>query len=320
MTAVAGSAAVPGFGHEAFFYWGNQEFLDGVLAFVREGLERDEALVVAEPTGRLELLRDTLGDDGQGVRWVDMTRVGQNPGRLVAVWTTELTATRDAGRQLRGVGEPAWVGRRPQELAECHVHELLLNAAFDGGPGWRLMCPYDERALPAATVAAAHRSHPEWSSLAARGRTGNAAGAVLQGDLAEALAGPLPPAVGAVLRGPFGPGDVPAVRHTVATWARSCGLPVDQVELLELAASELATNAVRHGGGSGTVAMWEERGAVVLEFSDAGVVTDPLAGRRIPEPDGQGGAGLYLLHQLCDLLQLRTSAAGTTVRVTTWRG
>jgi anti-sigma regulatory factor (Ser/Thr protein kinase) len=91
------------------------------------------------------------------------------------------------------------------------------------------------------------------------------------------------------------------------------------VELLELAASELATNSVQHGGGCGTVTMWEEPGAVVLEFADAGRVTDPLVGRRIPDPDATSGAGLHLLHQLCDLLQLRSSPAGTTVRVTTWR-
>jgi anti-sigma regulatory factor (Ser/Thr protein kinase) len=110
---------------------------------------------------------------------------------------------------------------------------------------------------------------------------------------------------------------VPAVRHTVATWARSCRLPADQVELLELVASELATNAVEHGGGAGTVALWAEPGAVVVEVRDAGPGTAPLAGRR--PPDADDAAGLYLLHQLCDLVQLRSSAAGTTVRVTTWR-
>jgi anti-sigma regulatory factor (Ser/Thr protein kinase) len=307
------------FRHEAFLYRGAEEFTDGVLGFVREGLDDGDAVVVVEPAGRLERLRDSLGGDAGEVRWLDMGQVGTNPGRLVGVWATALAETRAAGRRLRGVGEPAWPGRRPQELTECHVHELLLNRAFGGGggPGWRLMCPYDERALPAVALAGAHRSHPEWSSLAARGRTGAGAGADLAADLAAACAAPLPAPSGAVLRVDFGPGDVPAVRHAVASWARSCRLPVDQVELLELAASELATNAVQHGGGAGTVALWEEPGAAVLEVRDDGPGADPMAGRRPPEDDG--GAGLYLLHQLCDLLQLRSSAAGTTVRVTTWR-
>ena len=41
-------------------------------------------------------------------------------------------------------------------------------------------------------------------------------------------------------------------------------------------------------------------------------------GRRRPDPLGDGGMGLYLVHQLCDLVQTRTGPAGTTVRVSTW--
>jgi anti-sigma regulatory factor (Ser/Thr protein kinase) len=319
MTVAAQPSTVHQFRHEAFLYREDADFVDGVLGFVRDGLERDELPVVVEPSGRLEMLRDTLGDDGADVRWLDMSRLGGNPGRLVALWTAELATCRAAGRQLRGVGEPAYPGRRPEELVECQVHELLLNVAFQGGPGWRLMCPYDERTLPAGTVAAAHRSHPEWSSLAGRGPTGSAVDEALDGDLAVALTAPMRQPASAVLREPVGPGDVPMARHIVRAWARSCGLPDEQVEVLELAASELVTNAITHGGGFGTVSMWDDTAAVILEISDAGVVSDALVGRRIPESDALSGAGLYMLHQLCDLLQLRSSATGTTVRVTTWR-
>jgi anti-sigma regulatory factor (Ser/Thr protein kinase) len=314
-----GGPAAEAFRHEAFLHRGEDEFVDGVLAFVREGLERDEDVVVVEPGPRGDLLRAVLGDAGRDVRWLDMTTVGANPGRLVGVWETALAGSLAAGRRLRGVGEPAFAGRRPQELVECHLHELLLNRAFADGPGWRLMCPYDERRLPTEAVSGARHTHPEWSSLAARGSTGNAVGPLLEAGLATAHSAPLPPPSGAVLRGEFGAVDVPAVRRTVVSWARSCGLAADQVELLELAASELATNSVLHGGGSGSIALWEEPHAVVLEVSDAGVVDDPLAGRRPPAPDAESGAGLYLLHQLADLLQLRSSSEGTTVRVTTWR-
>jgi anti-sigma regulatory factor (Ser/Thr protein kinase) len=37
-----------------------------------------------------------------------------------------------------------------------------------------------------------------------------------------------------------------------------------------------------------------------------------------PAPDREGGRGLYLVNQLCDLVQVRSSDQGTTVRVTTW--
>jgi anti-sigma regulatory factor (Ser/Thr protein kinase) len=90
------------------------------------------------------------------------------------------------------------------------------------------------------------------------------------------------------------------------------------VESLELAAAERATNSVRHGGGAGSVAMWADDGAAVLEFTDSGTVAEPLAGRLLPATDDAGGRGLYLVNALCDLVQLRSSPAGTTVRVLTW--
>jgi anti-sigma regulatory factor (Ser/Thr protein kinase) len=244
-----------------------------------------------------------------------MADLGANPGRVLGLWATALAEAGAAGRQLRGVGEPAYPGRRTVEFDECHLHELLFSPAFDDGPAWRLMCPYDVRRLPAAVHHRALHSHPEWSTVTGRGSTH----ADLAAGLAQAFAAALPPPSGAALRGTFSAGDVRAVRHTVASWARSCRLSVEQVEAMELAASELATNAVVHGAGSGTVAMWADPRAAVLEVGDGARLTDPLVGRFRPEPGQEGGAGIYLLHQLCDLLQLRSGPGGTTARVTAWR-
>jgi anti-sigma regulatory factor (Ser/Thr protein kinase) len=303
-----------GFEHEALFYRGEQDFLAGLVPFVREGLERDETVVVAEPRNRLELLRDALGEDAAAVEFLDMADIGANPARIIAVWTATLQRSIDSGRRLRGVGEPAFSGRRDTELVECQLHELLLNHAFDDGPAWRLLCPYDEEGLPAAVRQAAMAAHPLYSTSLDR----MASMVYAAGAHTEAFAAPLPPPTGSVLRGVFGPADVPATRRTVAQYARSCGLSREQVDVLELAASELASNSIQHGGGSGTVAMWLEPGAAVIEFSDAGLVHDPLAGRVAPPVDQERGRGLYLVNQLCDLVQLRSSDAGTTVRVTTW--
>ncbi len=57
---------------------------------------------------------------------------------------------------------------------------------------------------------------------------------------------------------------------------------------------------------------------MVVEFTSPRRLTDPLAGRRRPDPWAEGGMGLYLVHHLCDLVQVRTGPAGTTVRVSTW--
>jgi anti-sigma regulatory factor (Ser/Thr protein kinase) len=303
-----------GFEHEALLYRGEEDFLAGLLPFVREGLERDETVVVAEPPSRLGLLRDALGDDAGAVRFLDMTEIGGNPARIIGVWATVLEEQVAAGRQLRGVGEPAFAARRELELVECELHEQLLNHAFGAGPAWRLLCPYDELSLPRAICTGALHTHPIRSTTADR----LPSDAYAEDAWRETFAAELPRPERGVLRGMYGPGDVPATRRTVAQYARSCGLPPEQVEVLELAASELATNSIRHGGGTGTVTMWTEAEAVVVEFSDTGHLADPLTGRLAPAVDSVGGRGLYLVHQLCDLVQVRSSPRATTVRVRTW--
>jgi anti-sigma regulatory factor (Ser/Thr protein kinase) len=313
---VVGTEAPPasGFDHEALFYRGAADFLAGVVPFVREGLARDEAVIVAEPRERLDLLRDTLGQDASGVDFLDMAEIGANPSRIIAVWSAAVEEHTTTGRGLRGVGEPAFHGRREAEFLECQVHELLLNTAFDPGPAWRLMCPYDEQRLPRAVCRGALRSHPVRSTSTERLTS---ADYEVDGHVA-AMAGVLPRPRKGVLSGRYGPGDVPATRRTVAHWARSCALSEDQVEALQLAASELATNSVRYGGGEGTVSMWTEAGVAVVEFCDAGHLQDPLTGRLHPPTGQESGRGLFLVNQLCDLVQLRTSPSGTTVRVLTW--
>jgi len=305
----------PGFEHEALFYRGDDDFLAALVPFVRDGLDRDELVLVALPRVRLALLQEALGDDAGRVRWLEMEQIGANPARIIGAWADALAAATAEGRTLRGVGEPAWYGRRDLELVECQLHELLLNRAFDDGPAWRLLCPYDESRLPRAVCEGALEAHPFRSTSVARERSDRF---VRDGDLAAFAAALARPREG-VLRGEYrGPRDIPATRRTVAQYARTCGLPDEQVEALELAASELATNSIRHGGGSGTVAMWVQDGAAVVEFSDTGHVADPLTGRLTPTHEQTGGRGLFLVHQLCDLVQLRSSPRGTTVRVVTW--
>jgi len=53
--------------------------------------------------------------------------------------------------------------RSPAELAECQLHEALLNVAFDVAIPFWLLCPYDLEALAADGIDEAHgptRSEP----------------------------------------------------------------------------------------------------------------------------------------------------------------
>ena len=104
------------------------------------------------------------------------------------------------------------------------------------------------------------------------------------------------------------------VRAKATMIGRSFGLPAERLEDLSLAVGELVGNSVRHGGGTGRLRAWEEAGVVVIEVSDAGRIDSLMAGRVRPAPDRERGIGLWLVHQLSDLVQVRSGSDGTTVR------
>jgi anti-sigma regulatory factor (Ser/Thr protein kinase) len=113
----------------------------------------------------------------------------------------------------------------------------------------------------------------------------------------------------------FAKEDLATLRQLVAGEARQVPLSEERRTALTVAVNELAANSVVHGGGSGTLQLWREPDAVVAEVRDEGWIRDPLAGRRRPEPSQIHGRGLWMVNQLCDLVQVRSGRSGTRVRV-----
>jgi anti-sigma regulatory factor (Ser/Thr protein kinase) len=110
-------------------------------------------------------------------------------------------------------------------------------------------------------------------------------------------------------------GDLLAARGFIAINARALGLGIARTADLVLAVNEATTNAVLHGRRPFEMRIWGEDDRIVCEVSDGGSLTDPLAGRRQPEPDWSSGRGVWLMNQLCDLVELRSLDHKTTVRL-----
>ncbi|MEU2338406.1 sensor histidine kinase [Streptomyces sp. NPDC013172] len=307
----ASTAPGTGYRHELYPYSGRDAFVEGALSFIHDALAGGEAVVVAVPQDKVSLLRAEIRDE-DAVRYVDTEGVAHHPGRLIGAWQEWLQEYASQGRPVRGIGESPWDKvRSPAEAEELRYHEWLLNKAFARGPAWWLLCPYDI-AHDKASLAEMARCHPE---LRQDGRTMPCEDYDAQAPYRFArLTDPCDP----YEEFAYSRGDLPALREKIAACAERHGLTGRRLNELHLAATEVATNSIRHGGGQGVLRTWSEERRLVCEFRDAGYIEDPLAGRRRPEARQVGGRGLWLVHQLCDLVEIRSAPdEGTRVRLHT---
>jgi len=304
--------AVDHFQHEAMVYRGTEGFLDGVLPFIEEGVRARQPQLVAVDAEKIDRIQAALGG-AEGVRFVDMRAIGGNPARIIPVWRGFVADSSLGSRPFRGIGEPVWPGRNAAEMVECHLHEALLNLAFAHGPTWSLMCPYDASSLDPDVIDEAGRTHP----FVVRGGVRRSSRSYPGVDrVADGFDDPFPEPAGPDVKVvPFEGGDLTAIRRFVSEQASLTGLGEDRAGDVVLAANELATNSLRYGGGSGTLRLWTQEGSLICEVLDGGYIGDPLVGRRAPDIHQLGGRGLWLVNQLCDLVQIRSLDRGVVVRV-----
>ena len=297
--------------HEALLYAGLDGFVDAVAPFLRDGVVAGDAILAVVSSEKIARLRAALGDDADAIRFADMADVGANPAHIIPAWRAFIDEHAGTGRALRGIGEPIDASRDAVTLTECHRHEALLNVAFADTPGFWLVCPYDTDGLPEDVIHEAARTHP----VLVDGRERRASHGYAGHDaIAAPYDEPLPPPATAFHALAFDVTTLDEVRRFVAEQAAAAGLSPARAEDAVLALSEIATNSVRHGGGTGVLRAWTEGDAFVCEVRDRGAITDPLAGRVEPPPSQVAGRGLWLANRVCDLVQVRAFADGGCVR------
>jgi anti-sigma regulatory factor (Ser/Thr protein kinase) len=295
-------------GHAALLHAGPDEFVAGALGFVTAGLEGDEPVLVSAPEPGIGFLRERMNGQASRVNWSDTARVGGNPARIIP----ELRAFADAhpGRPVRFLQELAWAARTGAEQREAIRHEALINLAFAADPV-RVLCCYDSARLDPAIIRSAMSTHPTVvADGAARPSTAYDAAVVFPDEWNQPLRRPPDGAAALAFRA-----DLASVRGYAADQARSIGLPPDRILDLVLAVGEVASNTFVHTDAGGTLAIWAAGNELVCQVQDSGYIGDPLAGRRRPTADAAGGHGLWLVHQVCDLVELRSAPGETVIRL-----
>ena len=113
----------------------------------------------------------------------------------------------------------------------------------------------------------------------------------------------------------YGADDLARARRLLAHTAAGFGLPADRIEQFAVAVNEVATNALVHGNGIGTITITGNDTAITVEVRDYGAGLSAGPGTGLPHPTDIGGRGLWLARQLCDHLDISSSTSGTTVRL-----
>ncbi|MCW2504992.1 MAG: Uncharacterized protein JWO79_3276 [Actinomycetia bacterium] len=285
-------------GHEFMLFRSPEEFAAATLAFAHEGLERGEDVVVAADPSRAAALRDLLGTDAKAVRFSDVP--SQYRGLVVPIFD------RPEGRPLWLAGEPP-ADRLPPDAAQEWLRcEHAMNGVLPK-VGAHVLCAFDAASPHAERLRAAHEAIREGSE--ARPNPS------YRPDPPDQPVLPPPPEDPVVF--PFDLETYAGARRLAATFAAGLGLSEDQEFDLGLAVTELTTNAVRHGGGSGTLRLWTDAGALICEVTDCGPgLGDPLRGYlQPPAGTATSGWGLWLVRRVADLAQVQTGPGGTVVRM-----
>lgn len=290
------------------FYASTAEFITGVGAFIGQGLDQAEPTLIAAPGAAIRLLQQHLDGHGRQVSWADITQADANPARIISL--IDAFASSQPGRRVRCVTQPLWHARTAEQRRETIRQRSPDQPRLPRYPGQdpvplrrgtpRRRRRSDRRADPSGGHPERVRPAQSWLRL------GHRAPPECDAPLDPA------PADAAVLAYRD---DLGTVRAFTAGHASKAGAAPGRAGDLIIAISELAANTYRHTAADGTLAIWATADELICQVQDTGHITNPLAGRRRRAPDAGGGQGMWVAHQLCDLVEIRSSPAGTQIRV-----
>ncbi|MFY1632099.1 ATP-binding protein [Solwaraspora sp. WMMB335] len=116
---------------------------------------------------------------------------------------------------------------------------------------------------------------------------------------------------------PFDQDGLYGLRATLSAHAPGLAISQEQTEHLLIVAGELATNAIRHGGGVGRLRLWRHGAVLYCQVSDGGPgIADSGIGTTPPDQARAGGRGVWICRQLCLDLTIERAQPGPGAVVT----
>jgi len=292
--------------HGAFAYDGDEEYVARSLAFLKEGLEAGEGGIVAHTRDGIAMMREALGRDADRVSFVDVGGVYTRPAHALAAYCGALLRELREAPSVRAVAD-LQIGPSREEWDEWVAYEAMTNVAYAHLPAW-VVCTYDVNGVPDPVLDAMATTHSEVLGAGWQASEQFEDPRELMRRLAPEPE-PLPQ-----LRSLPGGDDLERFRERLARELMAAHVPETTALDMLVAGTEVAANAVRHGGGIEEVRTGTAAGRFVCEVVDrGGGFDDPATGYLVPR-DGSG-SGLWIARQLAWRLESFDSPRGFTVRL-----
>lgn len=298
--------------HDAFLFAGDDELLDVLVPFLKDGLGAGDPMLVALSDRHTALVRSAL--PARLPLEVLPSDVYLRPAKVLRAYRERMAAHVRAGAErIRVVGElpAAAFGATWDWWAR---YESAANRAYCDFPVWCL-CVYDRRTIPPAVLRDVVRTHPtltgpdgarEPSGAYTEPRTYLSETRPVAADPVQ-LGGPA-----AVLHDP-----APAQARAAVRDVDRGRVSDDDVEDLVVAVSEVVTNAILYGGAPVEVRMWTGGDRIVVTVSDTGTgPADPFAGMMPSRDDDTSGRGLWITHQCVNHVATVRRPGRFTIRLT----
>lgn len=294
--------------HRALVYRDSTRFIDAVTAFVRNGLDKGDRVLIAVPTDKRAALEDALGDAAGSVEWADAhTRSGSLFREVI-----DFLALPDGpeAAHVRIVSEQPLQQRSEAERRAHMRYEAAANVAYEPF-AVSVLCPFDASQLPDEAIRDVLSTHPD---VIAHDQAHASTAFVDPREFIRLHSQVRPPPPGAPNLLLEDVKDLAGARSLVADRAAAAGLGAERIEDLQVAVSEAATNALLHGAPPCCLWLYEEEQMLVCHVRDGGDgLADPLAGYLPPERHAEGGRGLWITHQICDVVETSANDTGSHV-------
>lgn len=299
--------------HDAILYEDESSFVSAAVSFVREGVERDEVVMVntgANPV--TSLLRAIFGREEQVV-FADGA-VYSTPASVLDRYRR--TMERGLASGVKGYRAMGFIDFDNSALPwqEWLRYEAAVNRVFADFP-FRTLCPYDTSVLPHEITDAIMRAHTGLVDHDGWHENDNYVDPEKL-VVCDSLVTPPHPLQETAPRMVLEPeDDLMELRLEVYSATMFTDLSSRKIDDFVAAVGQVMENAHQHGSPPVRLQLWAADAAVVCTVTDQGSgIEDPLVGYARPT-DPLEGLGLWAVRQLCDVLDYHRGEDGFTVRL-----